>query len=111
MFEKQCCFCLTRTLFLDRRSLSIRVLHFMVHVEFPWGFLKAIFLARTDITLSDFSENIAYFVPWRAIYYIFTASPNRRPITLVLSAALVAGGTKIQQTEMEISMLAGHALG
>jgi glycopeptide antibiotics resistance protein len=58
-------------------------------LEFPWGFLKAVLVPIKNVGLSDFLQNIAYFVPWGAIYYIFTASPNRRPRTLVLSAALV----------------------
>src|SRR5262245_59266245 len=57
--------------------------------ELPWGFLKAILVSIKDVGLGDFLLNILYFVPWGAIYYIFTASPNRRPRTLVLSAALV----------------------
>jgi VanZ like family/Concanavalin A-like lectin/glucanases superfamily len=59
------------------------------HRVFPWGFLKAILIPIKDVGLSDFLQNIVYFVPWGAIYYIFTASPNRRPRTLIISAALV----------------------
>src|SRR5262249_38007689 len=57
--------------------------------DFPWGSLKALLVPIKDVGLNDFLQNIVYFVPWGAIYYIFTASPNRRPRTLVLSAALV----------------------
>ena len=63
--------------------------------EFPWGFLKAILIPIKDVGLSDFLQNIAYFVPWGAIYYIFTASPNRRPRTLVLFAALIGATVSI----------------
>lgn len=59
------------------------------NLEFPWGFLTAVFVPIKDVGLSDFLQNILCFVPWGAIYYIFTASPNRRPHSLVLLAALV----------------------
>jgi len=70
-------------------ELSDGTLHF--HSEFPWWFITVFFPPIEQLRVSDFLQNIGYFVPWGVLVYLFLGSPQDRTSSLVLSAVLVGG--------------------